>query len=139
MLLAAAALLIVVAACAPTASPSPTPLAIEGVWWRAVSVNGVAPRTGAEPAFRLQDGRIEGTTGCNSFGGDARVVDGRLEAPELMQTLIGCEDAVAEVERLFNQALASAALSTDGTRLIVTAPAAQFVFETSDESPILLY
>jgi len=125
--------MLLVVAC--EASPGTTPIVVEGVWWQAVSVDGRQPRAGAEPRLRLVGGRIEGTTGCNSFGGDARIVDARLEAPELAMTLIGCEDDVAGIERAFMAVLAGADLATDGTNLILRGEGGEVVLAPGAAPP----
>jgi len=54
-------------------------------------------------------GQIGGTGGCNSYGGEATLEDGKLTVGEIMSTLMACMDeAVMQQEGQFFKALNSA-------------------------------
>jgi heat shock protein HslJ len=53
-----------------------------------------------------QNGQVEGSSGCNSYGGPYSVQDGRLAFGEIVSTLMACEDqAVNDQEQEYLQAL----------------------------------
>ena len=90
----AAALL---AACA---APPPPPIAdLAGTNWRVVSVNGRATPAQGDYSMRFESGgRVGARFGCNSMGGDYRMVGGTLIVSNLASTLMGCPDPAMSFE-----------------------------------------
>ena len=86
-----------VSGCASTAVPGspPTPT---GKSFVSVSVteNGkphtLAPGTAITLRF-TDDGRVVASAGCNTFSGYVTLTDGKIEAPQLTSTEMGCDDA----------------------------------------------
>jgi heat shock protein HslJ len=68
-----------------------------------------------------QNGQVEGSSGCNSYGGPYSVQDGRLAFGEIVSTLMACEDqAVNDQEQEYLQALrASGRFSVVDDRLTI--------------------
>ncbi len=48
---------------------------LEGAVWELVSINGVAPIEDTEITLRFLDGRVQGSSGCNTYGGDYTLGD----------------------------------------------------------------
>jgi len=104
--------------------------AIDGTGWRATEVAGLPPVPGSEPTVFFDGGRIGGSTGCNSFGGEITVEGTSVKVGEIATTLIGCEAAIGDVERRFSEALAASqrlTIRADGT-LVLAGPAGDLVF-----------
>ena len=149
-LLTAAALLAVVSACtsiAPSPSPSGSPPAssppppsspppssgtseidgplgnLAGTGWRVLRIDETVPVAGSEPTIAFRDGQMEGTTGCNSYGGQVMIEGTSFEAGELMMTLIGCMDEISEVEAAFIRAIHEAnEIAAEGANLVIRGP-----------------
>lgn len=136
--LAALALLlsVVLGACASPApsedSGNPLPATLAGTDWKVVSVGGLAPAPGAEPTVSFAQARVQGSGGCNQFGGEYRYdpASGRIEFTNLGMTAMGClrQDVMA-FEEAFSRVLTSAVqVSVDpATRLILSGPAGAVV------------
>jgi len=43
---------------------------LDGTEWELLSINGVAPIEATEITLRFLDGRVQGSSGCNTYGGD---------------------------------------------------------------------
>ena len=82
------------------AAPPPPPIAdLTGTDWRVVSVNGQATPN-SDYAMRFGAGGAFGAKfGCNSMGGEYRLVGGTLTVSNLNQTLMGCPEPAASFER----------------------------------------
>lgn len=109
----------------------PTP-AIDGTGWRATEVAGQPPVPGSEPTVFFDGGRIGGSTGCNSFGGEITLEGTSVKLGEIATTLIGCEAAIGDIERRFSEALAASqrlTIRADGT-LVLSGPAGDLVFRS---------
>jgi len=69
------------------------------------------------------DGKVTGSTGCNSFGGTAKVDSKTITFGELIMTKMACEGAAGDLEasvlRVLDQPLT---YRIDGTTLILEAP-----------------
>jgi heat shock protein HslJ len=148
-LLTGAALLVVVSACtsiAPSPSPSGSPPAsqppaasappsagtseidgqpgnLAGTGWRVLRIDDMVPVAGSEPTIAFRDGQLEGTTGCNSYGGQVTIEGTSFEAGELMMTLIGCMDEISEMETAFIRAIHEAnEIAAEGANLVIRGP-----------------
>jgi heat shock protein HslJ len=74
----------------------------------AEAVNDV-PVTGTRPpTLRLSNGRVTGSSGCNSFSGSYKLNQERLEFGPLATTRMACEPAAMEQEARFLSILAAA-------------------------------
>jgi heat shock protein HslJ len=110
--------------------PSPEPSAagngagivggLLGTGWRVLRINDVAPVAGSEPTIAFKDGRIEGHTGCNSYGGPVTIDGTAFEAGDMTMTLIGCLDAIGDMETAFLRAVDGAQeLGVQGANLVI--------------------
>lgn len=91
------ALALLVAACA---APPPPPVAdLARTNWRVVSVNGQATPARGDYSMRFEaGGRVGARFGCNSMGGNYRLVGGTLTVSNLAQTLMGCPEPAMSFE-----------------------------------------
>ena len=133
-----ALLLLLFAACSSPAAPpdgsgGPQLADLTGTSWRVVTVNGRVPMAGAEPTAIFTANQVNGSAGCNHYGG-AYAFDpstGAIAFRELGMTAMACVDnARNEFETLFSQAMGqvtTAAIDPAG-RLILTGPGGQIVF-----------
>lgn len=108
------------AACSPAASAS-----IAGEW-TLESYGDPANPTPAAPDVETsiifgEDGQVNGTAGCNGFGGDYKVGDGTITFGALVSTLMFCEGAAGEQETaVFGVFVETASYSLDGNTLTIT-------------------
>jgi heat shock protein HslJ len=66
---------------------------LDGTVWELLSINGVAPIDGTEITLRFQDGRVQGSSGCNTYGGDYTLEnDGVFQAGPIAVTEMACLD-----------------------------------------------
>ena len=111
---------IALAACAPTTSAS-----VVGEW-TLESYGDLANPTPAAPDVETsiifgEDGQVNGTAGCNGFGGDYKVGDGTITFGALVSTLMFCEGAAGEQETaVFGVFVETASYSLDGNTLTIT-------------------
>ena len=92
----AALLLVLSVACA--ASPPPPVADLAGTDWRVISVNG-RQTPSAEYSMRFgADGAFGAKFGCNTMGGNYRLVGATLIVSNLTQTLMGCPEPAATFE-----------------------------------------
>lgn len=118
------------AVAAPSVSRSSAPETLAGTAWTAVLVAGQPTVTGSEPTARFTADRIDGTTGCNRYGGSYEYAAGVIKLGQLMSTLIGCDGAIGATETRFNTALAGASsvsIDPDG-RLILDGTSGSITF-----------
>ena len=118
----------------PSSPPSSPPSAeggfgsLVGTGWRVVRIDDVVPVAGSEPTIAFKEGRIEGTTGCNSYGGSVEIHGSSMEAGDMAMTLIGCSDPISEMERAFLAALAGAdELAAQGANLVIRGSAGEIL------------
>jgi heat shock protein HslJ len=130
---------LLLSACGAAASPSPavtpppteSPVVLEGSAWRATLVDGEEPAPGHDVTLQLGGGRVEGNTGCNSYGGDASLDEGRLVIGEVQMTLAACADPLpSRIEGAFLQILQEQpTVITDGSRLLLRGTSGEIVLE----------
>jgi uncharacterized lipoprotein YbaY len=94
---------------APLAAPLPSQQApnatpLQGVTWRLASfgaVNQQVPAVaGAESTIMFDDAaRVNGTTGCNGFGGSYTASSNQIAFGQVVSTLRACDEPVAAQER----------------------------------------
>ena len=104
------------------AEPAPTAAALEDRSFAAVTFAGRRPVAGSNAGISFADGRIAVTTGCNTLSGTyAIAADGRLRAPDLVQTMMGCEPALTRQEDALRELLESGPrVALAGERLTLT-------------------
>ena len=108
------------------------PDSLAGTAWRVLSVNDRAPVAGSEPTAIFTAAKVNGSAGCNSYGGSYTYdpSTGAISFPELGMTAMGClQPGRNEFETLFSQAIGSvttASVDEEG-RLVLTGPGAQIL------------
>jgi heat shock protein HslJ len=124
-----------VVACA--AEPGATPFRFDGVLWRAMSVAGVAPPPDHAPTLTFSNSSVSGSSGCNEYGGQARIIDGRFVTDQIASTLRLClDDAANRIESSFMSILGSRPLiGPRGDQLVLAGQAGEIVFERAAEPP----
>jgi putative lipoprotein len=138
--------LVAVSACASPGIPSPTsgasprtsgsaaPVGIVGPTWLVSRIGGTDTVVGSQPTMTFgADGRVEGTGGCNSYGGPYKLDGAAIDVGELASTMMLCADqSIAAQETTFFAALGGAQtwqvtdtgdLMLDGASEIVANPA----------------
>jgi heat shock protein HslJ len=108
-------LTLVVSACAATGGQAEVSIEdLENTRWELVSYGDIGLEVpvveDSTVTLEIQPGgQIGGTGGCNSYGGEATLEDGKLTIGEITSTLMACMDeAVMEQEQQFFMALNSA-------------------------------
>jgi heat shock protein HslJ len=82
----------------------------------------VSSEVGASVRFDGKGG-ISGNTGCNGFGGRARIGDDVLDVDDVSQTLIACSGVEGEIERLTTRVLRGrVSWTVDGEELRLAKP-----------------
>ncbi len=84
---------------------------LAGTNWRAAPVAG-QPRRRQRTHRDVHRDRVNGTTGCNSFGGGYTYADGGVAIGELRMTIMGCIGPIGDVEGRFTQAMTAATTAT---------------------------
>ena len=123
---------LVIAACGGgdlTRDAHPTTLA--GTTWRVVAINGQAMVPGVEPTAQFAENELQGSSGCNSYGGDYTYEPstGAISFGELSTTLMLCDGPAGAAETAFSQAInqaQSASIDPEG-RLVLTGPGGEIV------------
>jgi heat shock protein HslJ len=110
-------------------APDRAPEGIEGSW-QAVTVAGQPVVVGHEPTARFTATEVDGTTGCNSYGGSYAYARGTITVGAMRMTLMACEGPIGEVEGRFTQAMTGATTATTDTegRLIIDGTGGSIVF-----------
>jgi heat shock protein HslJ len=134
----AVAVLAVLVAAACTSAPSPdvvpdvVPATLAGSTWRLVTVDGREPVRGREPTVEFSVDRVQGSGGCNDFGGTYRLAAGEIRIGQLQATAMGCPEApVMEIEAAFMQALAGGTRASvdEAGRLVIESPGHRVVLD----------
>ncbi|MEW6085021.1 MAG: META domain-containing protein [Chloroflexota bacterium] len=108
------------AACSPAASAS-----VVGEW-TLVSYGDPANPTPAAADVETsiifgEDGQVNGSAGCNGFGGDYSVGDGTITFGPLVSTLMFCEGPAGDQEAaVFSVFFETATFAVDGNTLTIT-------------------
>jgi heat shock protein HslJ len=146
-LASAVGLAMLVAGCAssgPSAPPSgATPgtspsaggaVSLPGTSWVVTTIGGTSTLPDTPPTMAFgEDGQVQGTGGCNSYGGPYRLDGGAIEVGDLVSTMMLCEGVeLGAQETAFMAALGGAQtwritgegdLELGGTNVIVASPA----------------
>lgn len=105
MAIITAMLLLTLTACArDRADP------LNGTKWILTSYNGTPPLAGTTVTITFEDGRVTGSSGCNSYGGSYKLDGTKIRISALVSTLMACTGpaGVMDQESLFLNALSSA-------------------------------
>ncbi len=110
-LLSAAALLSVLAACSTSQAEGAN---LDGTTWTLVSLNGNPPVSGSNITLHFgqgqQRGQVNGSSGCNSYGGKYTATQNTLKLSDIMSTLMACQrDDIMQQEQMYLSALQKAA------------------------------
>lgn len=105
-----------------TAACTPTPGArLAGTDWTLIELDGRPPIEGREATIRFEKATVEGSTGCNRYGGSYVVAsDGGLALTGLFATEMACIEpqGIMAQEAAYRAALAAvAAYRVEGDRL----------------------
>lgn len=132
LLLVSLALLL--SACAESdLSREAHPTTLAGSAWRVVSVNGRPPIAGSEPTAVFAATSVQGSAGCNSYGGEYAYdpSTGAISFRDLGMTLMACvEPGRDDFEGIFTQAMnqaRSVSIDPEG-RLVLSGPGGEIVF-----------
>ena len=100
--------------------------------WRAIDVNGFPVVAGSAPTIRMADGRISGTTGCNTYTGAYETASReRIRISGVATTRKACEAPLMDQERRFTAILNSAqsySLYGDGSFSLIASDGAAVRF-----------
>lgn len=105
MLLITVLLVLLLSACAGGSSA----VNLDGEW-KLTALDGKAPLDGTQITITFKAGETSGNAGCNSYGGQYQVKDGKLTFSNLLSTLMACQDqGVMDQEQAYMQAIGQAA------------------------------
>ena len=95
---------ILLSACANADS-----LSLNGTSWQLVAIGKQQPISGSTITLTFEDGRVNGNSGCNSFGGEYQLKGDTVQFGMLMSTMMACADsAMMDQESAFMQFLGDA-------------------------------
>jgi heat shock protein HslJ len=112
------------AACA-TAGQDPTPTqsaTLSGTEWVLISLNGSAPIEDTEITLNFEEASLDGSAGCNTYGGSYSVSEDSLRLSSVEWTEMGCPEpkGILDQEKAYFDALdAAARYRVEGDRLEV--------------------
>jgi heat shock protein HslJ len=87
--------------------------------WVVTHISGFENKTDKSPHFTIKEGQINGSTGCNNFGGVLKVDDTGMFIPGMLRmTKMFCEDT-ASLESAFTTALGKATQYTYEEKILV--------------------
>ena len=121
------------AGSSPSVSVSPVdpaaPAGLEGRW-KASTVAGQPVVPGHEPTATFSATEVNGTTGCNSYGGGYTYAGGAITFGPMRMTLMACIGPIGEVEGRFTAAMTGATTATVDAlgHLVIDGTAGSIVF-----------
>lgn len=97
---------------------------LSGTAWVMARLNGELPVEGSTLTLSFEDGKLGGSAGCNSFGGEYQVSGEQLTTGEIASTLMACmDDGVMVQESLYLAVLGSAqSFTLTGSELRISTP-----------------
>lgn len=105
---------------------------VEETVWQLMFINGESPIVGTSITLRFQDGTVEGSSGCNIYGGDYTLENnGGFRAGPIAVTEMACVDpeGVMDQEVNYLQILQGAnTLTRDGDELTIEGGGDALVF-----------
>ena len=106
---------------------------LSGTSWMLASIDGSAPISGVVATAAFSDGKVSGSSGCNSYGGAYELDGEQIHFSDLVSTLMACTDpqGVMDQESAFLGGLTDAQsyqlsadklqiLTSDGKTLVFT-------------------
>jgi len=125
---------------ASPASPSAStpPVGIVGPTWVVATVGGSDTVAGSRPTMTFgADGQVQGTGGCNSYGGPYKLDGAAIDVGDLASTMMLCADqSIGAQETAFFAALGGAQTwQVDETGNLVLAGGSQIVAKTAAAEP----
>lgn len=120
VIIASAGVLLASGCAATSASTSnsapsqPAPVTLAGTSWTIATIDGRPVETARPTEVRFTKDRIEGSAGCNSFGGAYTLEDGTLTVTQVISTKMACIGPGMEVESKFFRIIAGASLMPQG-------------------------
>lgn len=82
---------------------------LNGTAWNLASIDNNPPIEKTSISLEFKDGKVGGSSGCNSYGGAYQTNGEKLTMDSIAMTLMACEDAgVMEQERIFLEYLQDA-------------------------------
>jgi heat shock protein HslJ len=68
--------------------------------WSLISINGATPIEGTDITLRFEDGRVKGSSGCNTYEGDYTFGDeGEFQAGPIAVTEMACLDPAGVMDQ----------------------------------------
>lgn len=99
---------------------APTAADLDGREFVATDIEGHTIVDGTEVVFSFSDGSLSIQGGCNTQNGGYEVVDGVLEVPALMATMMACEEALMAQDQLIADVVTSGpTIGLDGDDLTI--------------------
>jgi heat shock protein HslJ len=136
----ALALTILLGACASTnqGQPPAQGSALPGTEWVLVSLHGEAPIAGKAITLRFEEGSVEGSGGCNTYGGSYATSEESLRLSDLYWTEMACmePEGIMAQEQAYLSALNSAAgyrIENDRLELTDEAGAQVLAFDAASD------
>ena len=126
---------------APSASPSPgasAAIGIVGRTWIVTTIGGSDTVADARPTMTFgADGQVQGSGGCNSYGGPYKLDGAAIDVGELASTMMLCQDqSIGAQETAFFAALGGAQTwQVDATGNLVLAGVSEIVAKTPPAEP----
>ncbi len=119
--------------------PSQDDNALTGTSWQVedVASGGIIDSSNLTLTFG-EDGRINGSSGCNSYMGDYSVNGDELELSQLASTMMACPPAIMDLERKFLDVLGGAeeySIDPDTMKLTITASNGQTIRTSLNHRP----
>jgi heat shock protein HslJ len=83
--------------------------ALDGSAWVLSSLDGKPPLQGSQVTIKFSEGKLSGSSGCNSYSGSYEVKGDKFNTGQMAMTLMACVDAgMMEQEQEFMATLADA-------------------------------
>jgi len=108
------------AACAQNEGAGKSGGDMAGHEWTLTEINGSPAITGRPVTLKIEDGQAGGSSGCNSYGGEAALAGTKISITNLVSTEMACMDpaGIMDQEAAYLQTLSQvASFTTAGTRL----------------------
>jgi heat shock protein HslJ len=106
---------------------------LEGTEWELVSINGVEPIEGTKITLRFQDGRVQGSSGCNTYSGEYTLGDdGAFQAGPIAATEMAClepEGAMDQESNYLQVLQGGSTITRDGDALTIEGGGDVLVFQ----------
>ena len=95
-----------IACTAMPLAPGAPPPTLNDTTWTLATLTGLTLPAAAAPTLRFEAGRVQGSDGCNRYGGPFTANEGRLQiGPHLMSTRMACPEPVGATAAAFTAAL----------------------------------